>query len=129
MMPGQRNQSEVMLHARRQQHKAVRLQNPLKNHLIASFKIDFPQAQLDRNFPRGGMADVKFIRAIYHRSKRRPLREASCLPRFSRPGKSGMSWNWTGIFWKVFSKRNLARQFPRLLRTPANQLLCDLADF
>jgi len=30
---------------------------------------------------------------------------------------------------EVFSKRNLARQFPRLLRTPANQLLYDLADF
>jgi|GEM_PF-3411768 len=27
------------------------------------------------------------------------------------------------------SKRNLARQFPRLLRTPANQLLYDPADF
>jgi len=40
-----------------------------------------------------------------------------------------MSWNWTKIFWKVFSKRNLARQFPRLLRTPANQLLYDPADF
>jgi len=40
-----------------------------------------------------------------------------------------MSRNWTRIFWKVFSKRILARQFPRLLRTPANQLLCDLADF
>jgi len=38
-----------------------------------------------------------------------------------------MRWNWTRLFWKVFSKRNLARQFPLLLRTPANQLLCDLA--
>jgi hypothetical protein len=57
------------------------------------------------------------------------LREASCLPGFSRPGKPGMSWNRTRIFWKVFSKRNLARQFPRLLRIPANQLLYDLADF
>jgi len=33
--------------------------------------------------------------------------------------EKGMSWNRTRIFWKVFSKRNLARQFPRLLRTPA----------
>ena len=75
MVPRQCNQTTIVPQVHRQQLKTVGIEHAWKDHIIVRLEMQLAERQLDRHFPRHGVADEALIRLIFHRCSRRTAQQ------------------------------------------------------